>query len=261
MRKRRQQGQKNRGIYHNDNSFKNTSIKCSKDSNKECINFKGGFYNRQHPDEIENLSTGSASLDRFPIYVKGNSSPYSYLASIAQFHPNYYDSWEISFECEYYRRGGGAPHLVSGYNYTGGSYTGGYFALALNDSSNKPYLYFSSADAGSFDIASGFECNLTFTEGTVYYLKFGFSGTAYYLDYNTAGWNGSFTRAGEVSSSTKMTSTYRIMFCNQSNNLGNYNSPSILHNISIKGNGQEIFSRLGVYCNGANNLIAYTEMS
>lgn len=64
------------------------------------------------------------------------------------------------------------------------------------------------------------------SSGTTYYIKYGFTGTEYYIDVNTNGWNSTFTRWATVQDSTKCycNSSYYLTFMNNITNIYTYGS-------------------------------------
>lgn len=114
------------------------------------------------------------------------------------------NSWE--FRTKYLDGNAGAyPHIVAHDSNTDCQLP----TLAVLSESRK-FRVFLSSNGSSWDIASDVRGSLSLVSGTYYYIKFGFNGSEYYVDYNTTGWDNSFTRDVTISSSSKSYSNGHI---------------------------------------------------
>lgn len=68
---------------------------------------------------------------------------------------------------------------------------------------NNIYVWLSSRTGDPPDIVNAGNTNLSVVDNTTYYIKFGFTGTQYYFDYNTTGWDDTFTRQWTYTTTTK----------------------------------------------------------
>lgn len=105
-------------------------------------------------------------------------------------------TWEFQTKYTYNTGGTANPHI---FGYAGG---GNYQAPLLLFHPNKKLYMVASSNGTSWDIVSG-DSSLTAEAGVTYFIKWGFTGSEYYIDYNTTGWNDSFTRVYSYSSTTK----------------------------------------------------------
>lgn len=140
-------------------------------------------------------------------------------------------SWEIQTKHTY--NGGGAYPTVFG------SPSGTDQETPLLSWENGELLVYLSSDGSTWDIASGGSTGITPVAGTTYYVKLGFTGTEYYVDYNTTGWDSSFTRAFTVSSTTPTVCTGNLYIANSGMNVSVYYliGPTYLADIKVYING------------------------
>ena len=68
---------------------------------------------------------------------------------------------------------------------------------------NNLYVWLSSRTGDPPDIVNAGNTGLSLVDNTTYYIKFGFTGTQYYVDYNTTGWDDTFTRQWTYTTTTK----------------------------------------------------------
>lgn len=141
------------------------------------------------------------------------------------------DSWE--FRTKYTYKGGGNVKQIIGYTGTTDNATpylafqnGNYLTVAL------------SSNGSSWDLTVDVT-SLSANDGDTFYIKFGFTGTNYYVDYNTSGWDASFTNVSSLTSSTKVYCNVPFMLMNNgADTTGYYSSGSMdLKETSIIING------------------------
>lgn len=103
------------------------------------------------------------------------------------------NSWEI--QIPYTHRGGGQyPTIIAPNTQT--------YGVVLTTVSNKPTLSLSSSTTTT-NIDSGTTLNLTMVAGNKYYFKYGFTGSQYYVDYNTDD-SDNYTRLWSINNTTKV---------------------------------------------------------
>ena len=123
-------------------------------------------------------------------------------------------SWEIQTKHTY--NGGGVYPTVFGTS------TNVDQAAPLLSWENGELLIYLSSDGSTWDIASGGSTGILPVAGTTYYIKLGFTGTEYYVDYNTTGWNDTFTRGYLLSSTAKTVCNSPLYFANSRLNVSAY---------------------------------------
>ena len=143
------------------------------------------------------------------------------------------DSWE--FQTKYKHNGGGSYPTIFGYA------SGSDFktpSLLYQDSRLVLYL---SSSGGSWNINTS-NSGLSLVSGTIYYFKVGFTGSQYYVKYNTTGWSDEFTTQWTKSSTTKVYCSDYFMFMNLSLNSNYYNTGTMyLQDTALIVNGSEVW--------------------
>lgn len=141
------------------------------------------------------------------------------------------DSWE--FQIKYKHNGGGTYPTIFGYA------SGSDFktpSLIYQDGTLVLYL---SSSGGSWNINSS-GSGLVPQAGTIYYFKVGFTGSQYYVKYNTTGWSDEFTTQWTLNSTTKVYCSDYFMLMNLSLNSGYYNTGTMyLQDTALFINGSE----------------------
>lgn len=125
------------------------------------------------------------------------------------------NSWE--FQIKYKHNGGGSNPTIFGYA------SGTDFktpAFILENGSLKLYL---SSNGDSWNLNSS-NSGLVPVSGTIYYFKIGFTGSQYYIKYNTTGWSDDFTTQWTLNSTTKVYCSDYFMLMNLSLNSNYYNT-------------------------------------
>ena len=125
------------------------------------------------------------------------------------------DSWE--FQIKYKHNGGGNFPTIFGYA-SGTDYKTP--AFILENGSLKLYL---SSNGYGWDLNSD-NSGLIPISGTIYYFKIGFTGSQYYVKYNTTGWSDNFTTQWTLNSTTKVYCSDYFMLMNLSLNNNYYNT-------------------------------------
>ena len=142
------------------------------------------------------LTQNGGTLDAFGMYTSNNSG---YLLFDEVFPLSNADSWEF-----------GTKIILS--NSSGGTIFGYYTTVDCTSplllvANGNHLMFFLSSNGGSWDIVAGGESSSTLSPGVPYYLKAGFSGTEYYIEINTTGWESSFNRIYTLSSTAKTNCT------------------------------------------------------
>ena len=143
------------------------------------------------------------------------------------------DSWE--FQIKYKHNGGGNSPTIFGY--ASGS---DFKTPAFIHESGSLKLYLSSS-GGSWDLNQA-NSGLVPVVGTTYYFKVGFTGSQYYIKYNTTGWSDEFTTQWTLNSTTKVYCSDYFMLMNLSLNSGYYNTGTMyLQDTVLIINGAEVW--------------------
>ncbi len=125
------------------------------------------------------------------------------------------NSWE--FQIKYKHNGGGSYPTIFGY--AGSSdYKNPTFVLV-----DGILTLFLSSDGSLWDL-NGTNSSLAPIVGTIYYFKVGFTGSQYYIKYNTTGWSDEFTTQWTLSSTTKVYCSDYFMLMNLGLNDNYYNT-------------------------------------
>ena len=125
------------------------------------------------------------------------------------------NSWE--FQIKYKHNGGGNFPTIFGYA-SGADYKTP--AFILENGSLKLYL---SSNGYGWNLNSD-NSGLIPISGTIYYFKIGFTGSQYYVKYNTTGWSDNFTTQWTLNSTTKVYCSDYFMLMNLSLNNNYYNT-------------------------------------
>ena len=143
------------------------------------------------------------------------------------------DSWE--FQIKYKHNGGGNFPTIFGYASGSDCKTP---VLLYQDGTLVLYL---SSNGGSWDLnLSG--SGLSLVSGTIYYFKVGFTGSQYYIKYNTTGWSDEFTTQWTLNSTTKVYCSDYFMLMNLSLNSDYYNTGTMyLQDTALLINGAEVW--------------------
>lgn len=150
----------------------------------------------------------------------------------------YYDlgnavSWE--FQIKYKHNGGGSSPIIFGYAGVSDCKTPRFITER-----NKLRLFLSS-NGSSWNINQNFS-SITLIVGTIYYFKVGFTGSQYYIKYNTTGWTNEFTNIFALSSTTNVYCSDYFMFMNATINNICYNTGTIyLQDTALIINGSEVW--------------------
>lgn len=142
----------------------------------------------------------------------------AYLKMNEKYNLSTANSWE--FQIKYKHNGGGSFPTIFGYA------SGTDFktpAFILENGSLKLYL---SSDGYSWNLNSN-NSGLVPISGTIYYFKIGFTGSQYYIKYNTTGWSDDFTTQWTLNSTTKVYCSDYFMLMNLSLNSNYYNNGTI----------------------------------
>lgn len=173
-------------------------------------------------DTLEVIDTSTKELNRVTqtggtlnseLEFTGGSG--AYLKMTEKYNLSTADSWE--FQIKYKHNGGGISPTIFGYA------SGTDFktpAFILEDGSLKLYL---SSDGYSWNLNSS-NSGLVPISGTIYYFKIGFTGSQYYIKYNTTGWSDDFTTQWTLNSTTKVYCSDYFMLMNLSLNSNYYNN-------------------------------------
>lgn len=124
------------------------------------------------------------------------------------------NSWE--FQTVYTYDGGGANACVLGT--TTVAPTAPIFGHIVDDE----FMFLLSSDGVSWNLSAD-KTGITAVMGRTYYFKFGFTGSGYYVDYNTDG-SDNYTRAWTLNSSQKIVCTTRSILMNNANGSSVYAS-------------------------------------
>ena len=148
------------------------------------------------------------------------------------------DSWE--FQIKYKHNGGGPNPCVFGYA-SGSDFKTPAFILE-----GGSFKFFLSSNGGSWNINSS-GSDLTPQAGTIYYLKVGFTGSQYYVKYNTTGWSNEFTTQWTLNSTAKVYCSDYFMLMNLSLNSGYYNTGTMyLQDTALIINGTEVWRGVNI---------------
>ena len=143
------------------------------------------------------------------------------------------DSWE--FQIKYKHNGGGPNPCVFGYA-SGSDYKTPAFILE-----GGSFKFFLSSNGGSWNLNQA-NSGLVPQAGTIYYFKVGFTGSQYYIKYNTTGWSDEFTTQWTLNSTTKVYCSDYFMLMNLSLNTGYYNTGTMyLQDTALIINGTEVW--------------------
>ena len=143
------------------------------------------------------------------------------------------DSWE--FQIKYKHNRGGQNPAVFGYA-SGSDYKTPSFILE-----GGSFKFFLSSSGDSWNINSS-RSGLVPQTGTIYYFKVGFTGSQYYVKYNTTGWSNEFTTQWTLNSTTKVYCSDYFMLMNLSLNRGYYNNGTMyLQDTALIINGEEVW--------------------
>ena len=143
------------------------------------------------------------------------------------------DSWE--FQIKYKHNGGGNNPCIFGYASRSDNKTP---CFILEGGSFK---FFLSSNGSSWNINSS-GSGLTPQTGTIYYFKVGFSGSQYYVKYNTTGWSDEFTTQWTLNSTIKVYCSDYFMLMNLSLNSNYYNTGTMyLQDTALIVNGSEVW--------------------
>ena len=143
------------------------------------------------------------------------------------------DSWE--FQIKYKHNGGGHNPCVFGYASGSDNKTP---CFILEGGSFK---FFLSSNGSSWNMNSS-GSGLVPQAGTIYYFKIGFTGSQYYVKYNTTGWSDEFTTQWTLNSTTKVYCSDYFMLMNLSLNSGYYNTGTMyLQDTALIINGSEVW--------------------
>lgn len=162
--------------------------------------------------ELNGLTQTDGTLNSELEFTGGSGA---YLKMNEKYSLSTADSWE--FQIKYKHNGGGSFPTVFGYA------SGTDFktpAFILEDGSLKLYL---SSDGYSWNLNSN-NSGLVPISGTIYYFKIGFTGSQYYIKYNTTGWSDNFTTQWTLNSTTKVYCSDYFMLMNLSLNSNYYNT-------------------------------------
>ena len=172
-------------------------------------------------------SVGGSFTDNY--IFNGASGAYMKLSETAPL--NTADSWE--FTTKYTHNGGGTYPCI-----LGTSDTTHYHNLHIIVLSGTLTVYL-SGDGSNWNIANSTASTLKMVAGTTYYLKIGFTGTKYYIDYNTDG-SDTYTNCFELASTAKVYSSNPLMLMNEGNNTSTYynNGSMDLSETSLTINGE-----------------------
>ena len=129
--------------------------------------------------------------------IDAHDYPNRYIANTGRCPLNTMSKWEVRTKFTYDRGSGGAMLFYfeedSNNNYSPRLYMRG-----------SQFVMYLSSNGTSWNLANGSTGSFTPVQGTTYYLKFGYTGSGYYAEYNTTGWSDSFTRAIWVGTSTRV---------------------------------------------------------
>ena len=156
--------------------------------------------------ELQNLTQNGGILSSDLVYTTGGTGHSLTANEILPLSTA--NNWE--FRTKYTYRSGGADFPTI-FGYTGGV---DYKHPCLIKEGTYIRFYLSS-NGTSWNLNTS-NSSLAPVDDTTYYLKVGFTGTEYYLDYNTTGWNDTFTRAFILNSTTKVYCSVPVMLMNLS---------------------------------------------
>ena len=129
------------------------------------------------------------------------------------------NSWEIQTACTYNRNDTHPPVF--------GSSSASDFQTPVLLKENGSWHFLLSSNGTSWNLSSSPISSFDMTEGVTYYLKCGFTGSQYYVDYNTDG-SDNYTNIFTLASSTKCVCNVPLMFMNNGLNTSlYYNSGSM----------------------------------
>lgn len=156
-----------------------------------------------------------------------------------KYNLNAADSWE--FQIKYKHNGGGNSPTIFGYA------SGSDFktpAFIYESGSLKLYM---SSNGSSWNLNNR-NSGLVPVNGTTYFFKVGFTGSQYYIKYNTTGWADEFTTQWTKSSTTKVYCSDYFMFMNLSLNTGKYYSAGTMYlqDTALIINGAEVWRGVNV---------------
>ena len=164
-----------------------------------------------------NATTVNGSIDFDGVFT-GKAGAYV-LCQIA-FVITTLNSWE--FQTKYtYHRGNGHDTVMG--SYSSNPYS---FPNLIFEGTDNALIMYLSASGSNWNLNTS-ASSLVPVDGTTYYLKAGFTGTEYYIDYNTTGWSDTFTRAFELQTTQHHqtpTSLQPLILMNDGVNLNNYYS-------------------------------------
>ena len=84
-----------------------------------------------------------------------------------------------------------------------------------------------SSDGNSWDI-SGDSVSYNFVPNTMYYIKVGFTGSAYYCSINTSGWSSPFETLIEINDTTKCYCSQPFMLMNSGEDTSQWYNPGVM---------------------------------
>ena len=125
-----------------------------------------------------------------------------YLTYNHQWNLNTASSWEYNFKLRF--GGWNSSQTQAIFAPVGADYQHPVF----NFQSNNQIVLFISTNGSSWDtvVASPNGMDSKFIAGNIYYFKCGFSGSDYYIKYNSTGWSSEFTQLASVSKSSRVPS-------------------------------------------------------
>ena len=157
----------------------------------------------------------------------------AYLKMTEKYSLSTADSWE--FQIKYKHNGGGPYPTVFGY--AGGlDYKAPAFILV-----NDNFIFYLSSDGNSWNLNQA-SSGLAPVVGTIYYFKVGFTGSEYYIKYNTTGWSDGFTTQWTLNSTAKVFCSDYFMLMNLGLNNNYYNTGTMyLQDTALFINGVEVW--------------------
>jgi len=152
------------------------------------------------------LNSNLTQIGGFLFNSNYSTSSNEYIESNSVFPLSTADSWE--FQTVYTYSDGNSSEGILGFTGSGAA-DAPVLSILYGDS-----IFFGvSSDGNSWDI-SGDSVGYNFTPNTTYYIKAGFTGSAYYCSINASGWSSPFETLIEIISATKC-------YCSQSSVLMN----------------------------------------
>lgn len=154
-----------------------------------------------YTDDIKNVNVtpvSGAVINEDNTFTGGTG----YLTYNHQWNLRDANSWEYKFKLRF--GGWNSSQTQAIFAPVGADYQHPVFVFQANNQ----IVLFISTNGSSWDtvVSSPGQMDTRFFAGNIYYFKCGFSGSNYYIKYNSTGWDGEFTQLASVSKSSRVPS-------------------------------------------------------